>query len=70
MDENTIYVVVRNDEEQHSVWPVTRPVPAGWTTTGFRGSRDECLAHIAEVWPDIRPRSVREWLAAVNGRTT
>jgi MbtH protein len=52
--------VVVNDEEQYSVWPADRPLPAGWRSTGFAGERAECLAHIDTVWTDMRPRSVRE----------
>ncbi|MBD9735539.1 MbtH family protein [Streptomyces sp. H28] len=52
--------VVVNVEEQYSVWFPERPLPAGWTDTGFTGTREECLAHIAEVWTDLTPRSVRE----------
>lgn len=59
------HVVVVNDEEQYSIWPEGRAVPAGWTPVGVAGGRDECLAHIAEVWTDITPRSVR---AALGGR--
>ncbi|MFE3514983.1 MbtH family protein [Streptomyces sp. NPDC059166] len=51
--------VVVNDEEQHALWPSGSPVPAGWRSTGFSGTEDECTAHIDEVWPDIRPLSLR-----------
>jgi amino acid adenylation domain-containing protein len=53
------YHVVLNDEEQYSIWPVGREIPAGWHQDGFTGSRVECLAHIEEVWTDMRPRSLR-----------
>ncbi|GAA0481575.1 MbtH family protein [Streptomyces stramineus] len=52
------YAVVVNAEAQHSVWPEAKALPNGWERTGFTGSRDECLDHIARVWTDIRPRSV------------
>lgn len=55
-----LYKVVVNHEEQYSVWFADRPVPAGWTETGTAGTREECLASIAEVWTDLTPRSVRE----------
>jgi MbtH protein len=51
--------VVRNDEEQYSVWPADRDLPPGWSATGFSGGRDECLAHVEQVWTDMRPASVR-----------
>jgi MbtH protein len=53
------YRVVVNDEEQYSIWPAGRELPLGWTAEGTTGTRDECLAHIDEVWADITPRSVR-----------
>ncbi|HTZ27271.1 MAG TPA: MbtH family NRPS accessory protein [Streptosporangiaceae bacterium] len=54
------YTVVVNHEEQYSVWSVLIPIPRGWRETGFRGSRGACLAHIAAVWTDLRPLSVRQ----------
>jgi MbtH protein len=54
------YLVVRNDEEQYSLWPAGRQVPPGWHETGFAGTEEECVAHVDEVWTDMRPRSLRE----------
>src|SRR5262249_20369055 len=51
--------VVINDEEQYSIWPAAREVPAGWRATGFGGTKAECLAHVEEVWTDMRPLSLR-----------
>ncbi|MFG2513955.1 MbtH family protein [Streptomyces sp. NPDC048584] len=53
------YLVVRNDEEQYSIWPEGRDLPAGWHAEGKSGSREECLEHIEAVWTDMRPRSLR-----------
>ncbi|HEX8304140.1 MAG TPA: MbtH family NRPS accessory protein [Jatrophihabitans sp.] len=53
------YAVVRNDEEQYSIWPETLDIPRGWIATGVAGTKSECLAHIAEVWTDLRPASAR-----------
>ena len=53
------YRVVVNDEEQYSIWPVDREVPAGWRAAGFEGSKDDCLAYIRETWTDMRPKSAR-----------
>ena len=58
-DLQTPHVVVINDEEQYSIWAADREIPAGWHATGVSGTRDECLAHIGEVWTDMRPRSLR-----------
>ncbi len=53
------YTAVVNDEEQYSIWPAGRTIPAGWREAGKSGSKDECLAWIATVWTDMRPLSVR-----------
>jgi MbtH protein len=55
----THYLVVRNDEEQYSIWDAATEPPAGWYPVGFSGTRAECLAHIEQVWTDTRPRRVR-----------
>lgn len=51
--------VVRNDEEQYSIWALDRENPPGWYDAGFSGTKDACLEHIETVWTDMRPRSVR-----------
>ncbi|WP_374309409.1 MbtH family protein [Methylocella sp.] len=58
--EDLTFHVVLNDEEQYSIWPDFKPVPAGWRKEGFSGDRAACLAHIEQVWTDMRPRSLRE----------
>jgi MbtH protein len=62
-DENTEFVVVINDEGQYSIWPSYKTVPAGWQLEGMRGNKAACLAHIDEVWTDMRPLSLRRALA-------
>lgn len=57
------YVVVLNHEEQYSIWFADRPVPAGWTTVGVEGAKDECLRYIEQAWTDMRPLSVRRHIA-------
>ncbi|MFI2612144.1 MbtH family protein [Kitasatospora sp. NPDC018619] len=58
------YRVVRNDEEQYSVWWADRDLPAGWHAEGTEGTKDECLARITEVWTDMRPLSLRRRMEA------
>ena len=64
-DETRRYKVVINHEEQYSIWPEGRDNPVGWTDVGKAGPKDECLAYVGEVWTDIRPRSLREQLSAI-----
>jgi MbtH protein len=54
------YTVVMNHEEQYSIWPAERELPLGWTAAGKAGTKAECLAHIEEVWTDMRPLSLRK----------
>ena len=58
-EDSTTYRVVVNDEEQYSIFPADRDNPPGWRDGGKTGTKAECLAHIAEVWTDMRPLSVR-----------
>ncbi|MER7009468.1 MbtH family NRPS accessory protein [Dactylosporangium sp. NPDC000555] len=59
-----IYDVVLNDEEQYSIWTADDEPPPGWRRAGFRGPKAECLAHIDEVWTDMRPLSLRKFMEA------
>jgi len=59
-EDNARYEVVMNHEEQYSIWPEGREVPAGWRTVGKAGSKADCLAHIETVWTDMRPLSLRQ----------
>ncbi|MEU8926291.1 MbtH family NRPS accessory protein [Kitasatospora sp. NPDC048545] len=61
-DESTdprTYLVVRNDEEQYSIWLADRELPLGWHREGKEGAKQECLDHIDSVWTDMRPLSLR-----------
>ena len=57
------YVVVVNHEEQYSIWPAGKDLPPGWREDGVTGSKEECLAHIEDVWVDMRPLSLRKKMA-------
>lgn len=59
-EDNTIYKVVLNHEEQYSIWPIEKDNPLGWRDAGKSGTRAECLAYIKEVWTDMRPLSLRK----------
>ena len=58
-DDQTIYNVVVNGEEQYSIWPRSRSAPAGWKLAGHAGTKEACLAYIKSVWTDLRPLSLR-----------
>lgn len=57
-DPEASYLVLVNDEGQHSLWPAFAQVPAGWRSVHGPSGRDSCLAHVEENWTDMRPRSL------------
>ena len=59
-DPEGTYMVLVNDEGQHSLWPAFVAVPDGWRVAHDRDTRDACLAYIEENWTDMRPRSLVE----------
>jgi MbtH protein len=58
--DDRIYKVVVNHEEQYSIWSADREPPAGWREVGKEGPKEECLTYINEVWTDMRPLSLRK----------
>ncbi|MBP0713550.1 MbtH family protein [Burkholderia sola] len=60
--EDTEFNVVINHEEQYSIWPVYKDVPAGWKTVGVSGKKAACLDYIEKTWTDMRPLSLRQAL--------
>lgn len=59
-EDDQIYKVVINHEEQYSIWPVDRENALGWSEVGKSGPKQECLDYIEEVWTDMRPLSLRK----------
>jgi MbtH protein len=62
-DDNAQYLVLVNDEGQHSLWPVFVDVPDGWETVFGEAPRQECLEYIETSWTDMRPRSLIKAMA-------
>lgn len=59
-NDQTIYKVVINHEEQYSIWWSDRENPLGWQDVGKSGTKQECLDYIETVWTDMRPLSLRK----------
>ncbi|EFF88549.1 MULTISPECIES: MbtH family protein [Streptomyces] len=57
-DEDARYLVLVNEENQHSLWPAFAEVPAGWTAVHGEDSRQGCLTYVSEHWTDMRPASL------------
>jgi MbtH protein len=57
-----VYLVLVNDENQHSLWPEFAEVPAGWQVVHGPESRQSCLDYVERSWTDMRPKSLVEAL--------
>lgn len=57
-DANGNFLVLVNDENQHSLWPQFAEIPAGWRAVHGPGARKECLDYIETNWTDMRPASL------------
>lgn len=57
-----LFYVVRNAEDQYSIWPSWRDLPLGWEVVGQAAAREQCLDWIEKYWTDMRPLSVRRFL--------
>ncbi|MEU9624466.1 MULTISPECIES: MbtH family protein [unclassified Streptomyces] len=63
-DPEGTYLVLVNDEGQHSLWPHFAEVPDGWDVAKPADSRQACLDYIEQNWTDMRPKSL---IAAMGG---
>jgi len=57
-DEDGSYLVLVNDENQHSLWPADIDVPDGWRIAAGPSRRADCIAYVEANWTDIRPASL------------
>ncbi|MFB9905582.1 MbtH family protein [Allokutzneria oryzae] len=54
------FLVLTNNEGQHSLWPAHIAVPAGWAQAHGPAPREACVAFVDTTWTDMRPVSLRE----------
>ncbi|MFD1933578.1 MULTISPECIES: MbtH family protein [Nonomuraea] len=59
-DRDGRFLVLVNDEGQHSLWPSFAEVPAGWQVVFGEETREACLEYVETHWTDLRPRSLVE----------
>jgi MbtH protein len=61
------YLVLINDEGQHSLWPGFADVPAGWRAVRPADTYAASLDHVTAHWTDMRPRSLAKAMDGVPG---
>jgi uncharacterized protein YbdZ (MbtH family) len=67
-DENGVYLVLANHENQHSIWPASIAVPEGWEVRHDADTRHGCLDYVATHWNDLRPDSLIAAMSATERR--
>ena len=65
-DADGTYLVLVNEENQHSLWPAFAEVPDGWTVAHGPDARQACLDHVEANWTDMRPASLARAMAEGN----
>lgn len=63
-DQDADYLVLKNEEDQFSLWPTFVDVPDGWESVFGEAGRQACLDFIEKTWTDMRPKSLAD---AMNG---
>ncbi|WP_034262629.1 MbtH family protein [Actinospica robiniae] len=58
-DEDRAFLVLVNEQAQHSLWPADLAVPTGWRIAHGAADRAACLAYVESNWTDIRPAAAR-----------
>lgn len=48
------YRVVVNAFAQYALWLLDEPLPRGWFDCRVAGDKAHCLAHVNEVWTELR----------------
>ncbi|MCE7082195.1 MbtH family protein [Streptomyces sp. ST2-7A] len=57
-DQGGRFLVLANEENQHSLWPSFAEVPAGWRVVLGEDTREACLEYVETHWTDLRPASL------------
>lgn len=65
------YYIVKNAEEQYSIWPSYKQIPNGWQTIESESEsepkpKSECIAYIEDVWTDMRPLSLKKQMERIS----
>jgi MbtH protein len=61
------FLVLVNNENQHSLWPAGLDVPGGWNVALSENARPACVEYIERNWTDMRPRSLAVFMNTAEG---
>ncbi len=54
-----MYFIVKNSEEQYSIWPSYKPLASRWEKVSNKKPKAEYLNYIENNWLDMRPLSLK-----------
>ncbi len=54
-DDSLEFIVLVNQQQQYSLWPVFAEHPGGWSTSFGPARRSDCLDYIERTWTSINP---------------
>jgi MbtH protein len=57
-NDDAMFLVIVNEENQHSLWPIFAVIPSGWAAAFGPDSRQACLNYVETNWTDMRPRGL------------
>lgn len=57
-DKSGTFLVLVNEEGQHSLWPRFAPPPDGWKVAYGPEARQACVDYVEANWTDMRPKSL------------
>lgn len=64
-DDDVLYIIILDQdlEAEYCLWPEGKAIPRGWKSVGRSGSKQECINHLRQIWPDMRPLAVHAEMA-------
>ncbi|MGW2561414.1 MbtH family NRPS accessory protein [Streptomyces sp. NPDC001514] len=48
------FLVLANEQGDHSLWPAAAPVPEGWSVSLTTVARQRFLRDLGKQWPELR----------------
>ncbi|MGG5180219.1 MbtH family protein [Bacillus sp. MM09(2025)] len=67
--EDGVFLVLVNEQGQHSLWPSFAPVPDGWEKVFGEDTRNACIDYIQTHWQDLWPLSLTKEPVLAHGKT-
>ncbi len=69
--DNIHYIIILDQDggTEYCLWPEGKATPRGWQSVGYAGSKQACINHLQQIWPDMRPLPVHREMAKLAQRS-